>query len=68
MPNRERSSSAVLSVFGLSACLTFGVSACSSGSDGMGGSEPIREQIETDRTHQERMREMEDRNGGGGGY
>jgi hypothetical protein len=70
MPNRERSASAVLSAFGLSVCLTLGVSACSSGSEEMGGSEPIREQAETDRTqspvHQERMREERDQNGGGG--
>jgi hypothetical protein len=68
MPNRELSASAVLFAFGL--CLTLNVSACSSDADGTGGSEPIREQTETDRTqspvHQERMREERDQNGGGG--
>ena len=69
MADRERSASAVLFALGLSVCLTSGLSACSSGSEEIGGSEPIREQTETDRTqspvHQERMRRERSQNGGG---
>jgi hypothetical protein len=72
MLKRERSPSAAVFAFGLSVCLTLGSSACSSGSEEVGSSEPFGEQTGTDRTqspaHQERMREMEDRNGDGGGY